>query len=524
MGESAKEKKYKAKLDPELVKRHYKQAHVQEAMLAISQGKEVVGSFGGTGYAQRPNMIMYPDDIMTQVEAGITSFHVSEETWQNPISLVPGMDTKEMDGIRTGWDLIIAIDCNHWEYSKIAAHLIIQALEHAGLTCVSCKFSGNHGFHIAVPFECFPEEINGKKVASLFPEAPKIIAEYLKDRIEPLQDVPENRKDDTSLSAQILRHEQDGQMVSEEETIQKIAEKTNLPFAELVMDKTTTKGETVKRFHALNILEIDTLLISSRHLVRHVYSINEKSGWVSVPINPSKVLDFNRDVAKIENFVKSRFIFLDRAKAKEGEATALFQQAYDFSKTHQQMILDDEKKKSSKRTYQEITSAVPEEFFPVPIQQILKGLEDGRKRAIFILKNFLYSLGWPPVAIQEYILEWNKKNKDPLKEVVIKGQLRSLGRGSRPILPPNYDNAAYYASMGIDTSEPLKRGIKNPVNDTLRRYYAVHGRPDEQKKGRTKLTEEQKEARKKYREKKKKAAREQKRRAIEKGEDADIIL
>ncbi|MFW5746117.1 MAG: hypothetical protein ACOCWQ_01035 [Nanoarchaeota archaeon] len=493
-------------LDPDLVLRHYSQPHVLDAMLSISKNKEVVGSFGGRGYARRPDMIIYPQDVLIQVRKGVTSFHVSEETWSTPFSLVPGMAAKRMDELRTGWDLIIDIDCNYWEYSKLAAHLIIQALDNMGVRAVSCKFSGNHGFHIGIPFEAFPVEFNGKRVSTLFPEAPQVIAEYLKHVIEPVTDVAENLEADVSLSAEIMRYEhgKNPSVEGQDGVINLISEKTGLGFKDLVMDKKTVRAETVTRFHALNILEIDTLLISSRHLVRHVYSINEKSGWVSIPINPKKVLQFRREVAKLENFVKSNFSFLERKNIMPDDALPLFKQAYDFRDQAGRSILTVEKTAdASEKEFEQITDAIPEQFFPPCIQKIAAGLQDGRKRAMFILKNFLSSVGWQYPQIESYMLEWNKKNPDPLSESVILGSIRNLKKQRKSILPPNCDNDAYYKSIGICCPDNLCQSIRNPVNYALKKSYFYRNPDDKKGSGRQKLTEEQKAARRAYRKKKK---------------------
>ena len=45
---------------------------------------------------------------------------------------------------------------------------------------------------------------------------------------------------------------------------------------------------TMSKLDVEKFLEIDTVLISSRHLYRMPYSLHEKSGLVSLPINPGK--------------------------------------------------------------------------------------------------------------------------------------------------------------------------------------------------------------------------------------------
>ena len=75
-------------------------------------------------------------------------------------------------------------------------------------------------------------------------------------------------------------------------------------------------------------LEIDTVLISSRHLYRMPYSLHEKSGLVSVPINPKNVLKFEKKDAIPAN-VKVEYQFLNR-EIIEPSAKRLLLQALDY--------------------------------------------------------------------------------------------------------------------------------------------------------------------------------------------------
>jgi len=147
--------------------RWYKRKDVQEVLVAQAADKEVVGSYGGKGYALRPDILRFPGDVLAQVQNGVTSFHVSEEIWENPLQLEPTLPKKELSRMRKGWDLVLDIDCKEWQFSQFAAYYIKEALMFTGISSVSVKFSGNHGFHIGVPFGAFPEEINSKKTAEL---------------------------------------------------------------------------------------------------------------------------------------------------------------------------------------------------------------------------------------------------------------------------------------------------------------------------------------------------------------------
>ena len=91
---------------------------------------------------------------------------------------------KELDELRSGWDLVLDIDCKFIDYSKICADLIIQLLKKCGVKDISVKFSGNKGFHIGVPFQAFPTQVGNTPTKLLFPEAAKKIAAYVKENIK----------------------------------------------------------------------------------------------------------------------------------------------------------------------------------------------------------------------------------------------------------------------------------------------------------------------------------------------------
>ena len=128
--------------------------------------------------------------------------------------------------------------------------------------------------------------------------------------------------------------------------------------------------------------------------------------------------------------------------------------------------------------------AVPEQFFPPCIKLILAGMEDGKKRSLFILTNFLTSLGWNYDQIEALLHEWNKKNKQPLKEVLIKGHLRYHQQHRKRILPPNCQNVQYYTDLRVCMPDNLCRMIKNPVHYALRKTKYLREEP-KQKSART---------------------------------------
>lgn len=464
-------------LDIGTLLRHYKRKDIQDEIIRCSPNKELVGSYKGEGYAKRPDVLQYGNDILEQVKNGVTSFHMSEETWSNPLQISPMMKRQDIEKLRTGWDLVLDIDCKFLEYSKIAGHYLIEALKYFKIKSVTCKFSGNHGFHIAVPFEAFPTTVNGMETRTLFPEAPRVIANFLKEMI---------RK---HLAKKIL----------EVHDINTVMRMTGKKLGELTKDG---------KFDPFAILEIDTILISSRHLFRAPYAFNEKSGLVSVPIDINKVMEFDREQAKPEN-VKVEHKFLER-DVEHGEAKNLIVQAYDFKPTTD-MEVEEKKKKYEEDIPQD---AIPEKFFPPCVNKISAGLEDGKKRAVFIIINFLRSCGWDYDKIEEYLREWNKRNKEDLREVVMLGQLRYHKTHKKQVLPPNCDNKMYYHDFHVCNPDKLCERIKNPVN-----YAKAKTRMQqraEQKESR-KLTDEQKAERKKMMEERKKFKEEVKKK-LESGE------
>ena len=130
---------------------HYKRKDIQQEIIANSGDREVVAKFNEQ-FSKRPDILRHESDVLELAKQGATSFHASEELWKNALQLDTSLKRHELDSLRTGWDLILDIDCGFFEYSKVAADLVIKALKFHGITYISCKFSANKGFHIGVPF------------------------------------------------------------------------------------------------------------------------------------------------------------------------------------------------------------------------------------------------------------------------------------------------------------------------------------------------------------------------------------
>jgi DNA primase large subunit len=408
--------------------KYYSRKDVQKAIYESSINREIAVKFGDKGFGKRPDILQFGTDVYELVKQGATSFNISEERWQDPLLLKIGMTKKQLDDLRIGWDLLLDID-GLFEYSKIAAYLVIEALKFHNVKSYSIKFSGNKGFHILVPFETFPSTLNNLDTKILFPECARIVANYLKHMIK------DHLLDNLSK---------------------------NLP---------NVKDE---KFDIFSLVDIDSIAISSRHMFRAPYSYNEKSGLISIPIEEKSILNFDKENAKIEN-VETNLKFFNLENINQGESSQLLIQAYDwFHKTKKH---DLEEVQFIKKHYEQLSNALDLKYFPPCILNGLKGMDDGKKRFLFVLLNFLKNVGYNDDNAKKIIYDWNKKNKEPLRENYINAQL-TWQKKQKNILPQNcptdkeniinnQDNV--YVSLGICKPDNLCKLIKNPVNYTIRK-------------------------------------------------------
>ena len=482
---------------------YYKRKDIQDEIIENAKDREVIARFNDK-FGNRPDILQYPRDILELAKQGATSFHASEELWKNALQLDPLMRKKELENLRKGWDLVLDIDCEYWQISKIISWLIVKALKEFDVNSISIKFSGNKGFHIGVPFEAFPEEINEKKTENLFPELPKAVASFLleyiaekhievkkdnsilfgkkfKISLEKLKEITSKSVDELTKkycsdcnrevkeikegSIEFICPKCQSSIKTKDENFRK-CEKCNVFMEKIKNKKSLCKcgsNKFYRKFDPLEIINVDTLLISSRHLYRTPYSLHEKSGLVSRPFNPYKVLKFEKKFAKPENIKISKWRFLDREDVKKDEARELVHKSLEFIKNKETV-----KERDFEKEYEDI-GEVPEHLFPPCIQLISKGLEDGRKRALFIFINFLSCVGWDYDKIERFLREWNEKNNEALREVYLIGQLRYHKQQKKKILPPNCSNKMYYVDMGVCKPDNLCSKIKNPVNYARRK-------------------------------------------------------
>jgi hypothetical protein len=430
----------------QIVSAYYSRPEVQEVLVESGKGREVAGVYQTGSFAQRPGVVIYPKDIPALVRTGVVEFHCSLERWSQPMSL--RQDNAEI--LRTGWDLVFDIDCELFEHGKIAAAVFAWALEKHGLKGISVKFTGGTGFHIGIPWESMPKEIDSKPTSKQYPNLARGVIAYLKDYCY------------ERLERELLK-------------------KYSVDELSLQVNKPAGKIMTEEGIDPYEVVGIDTVLVSPRHLFRMPYSLNRKTMLVSLPIKPVAIEGFHREEARPDK-VKVHEKFL--APGVGEEASLLFVQSIDWNLMHMK------ERRESGRAEFAITDAVPEQLFPPCIRNIGAGLADGRKRSLFTMINFLRSLGWKWDDAERYIIEWNLRNRPPLPDNYVRSQIRWHRARKGSILPPNCETPGRYMETGVCTPDGTCGGdlktIKNPVNYSKKLYFRERPKKEKQDEDRPK--------------------------------------
>jgi DNA primase catalytic subunit len=398
---------------------YYSRPEIQKVLFEFSRNREICPRYF-EGFGKRPDTFEYTGDIFELVKKGATSFHCSEEIWKDPLKVETGMNEKQLNEIREGWDLILDIDSKYIDYSKIMVLEILKILNFHGVKNIGIKFSGSKGFHLIIPWKAFPKEMNGVKTSDKFPEYPRILVKYIIEQTK------------SSL-------------------IEKIS-------------KLTRPNKYIKDYQAPKEVMPDLILVSPRHLFRMPYSLHEKTSLASIVLKPEEIENFQMIDAspmkmQIRNFMPN---------CKEGEASELLVQALDWARENQM----GESKENITGKYADFKpiklDSIKEENFPPCVKNILKGISDGKKRALFVLINLFRSVGMDKVELEKRIYEWNKKNEVPLREGYVQTQL-SWAYGKKPIMPQNCKE--FYEGIGVCQPDDFCKLIKNPVNYLVRKSY-----------------------------------------------------
>lgn len=407
---------------------------MQRAIIEAAKGREVASIYKEGNFGKRPNVLAYPGDILQAVAEGSVSFHGSVEHWSNPMKLDVGMTKIDQDNLRIGWDIFIDPDVPDFEIAKITVKKVLDALKDHGVTNYSVKFSGGKGFHIGIPFQSMPDKINLESSSRLYPELMQKIIEFIKWYIR-----DQLKESLLSIGSPNI-----------------ISQRINKPVAEI------TNEQGLDPFKVVNMD-----IFSSRHLFRLPYSLHEKSLLVSLPIKPEKIQMFEKEMALPEKIKVDEKFLQQRLSSKDAEVLVI--EALDWaSKNNVEVkeVIPKEKTFSDRKI-----KYISEDFFPPCIKHILNtGLADGKKRAVFILINFLRNMGWNQDQIEKRMEEWNVKNYPPIRTNYLRGQLRWHFRNDKTMLPPNCDNPNYYKSLGVyDLCKLLhEQNIKNPVSYPFR--------------------------------------------------------
>ena len=423
---------------------YYSRPDVRQFFMDFSKGREVVGVYKNGSYSTRPGTLIYPQDIVAMVKEGSLEFHSSIERWSRPMSL----KTDNYDSLRTGWDIILDLDCHLFEHGKIAAKVLAWALEKHGLKGYSIKFTGGTGFHIGIPWESIPKAIDYKPSLKMFPELPRHVGFYLREYIR------------ERLERELLKRYQ----------MEQLAEQVERKLGDIMGEKSV--------LDPFKVVDVDTVLISPRHLFRMPYSLNKNSFLVSLPVKSGDLDALSREDADPQKHDIKIKGFLNAGEPDEAEM--LIAEALDWARKSKRK----EARKVERKSL--IKEAVPEELFPPCLKIILQGLPDGKKRSVFILSTFLRSVKWGWPETEKMVFDWNARNKPPLRDSYVRGQLRWHRMQKREILPPACQNVGWYESFGVCRPDnwcggPAKT-VRNPVNYPLRKMEAEAERPEPERK------------------------------------------
>ncbi len=400
------------------IRQYYQQDRVVEEIVSVSEYREVAPTYP-TGYGSRPDAINFPGDFTALVEEGTVAFHASVERWRNPLLID---NVSDLDSLREGWDLVMDIDCDSsFELAKETASLVVRELRQHGIENISVKFSGNRGFHIGVRAEAFPDNINNTELSELYPQLPQAVIEYIRDSLQ-------------------------------EEMAEKVREYG------LGEEMDTEDGPDP---YQVSDIENDW---GQRHLFRLPYSLHDGSWLVSLPIDPDGIGSFEKEDAEMDS-VSFEHGFLD--SYEEDEAADLVIQALDYIDSGE--TRETKKKSYADREFERPEEAIPEEHWPPTIHNILEGLEDGRKRALFILLNFWRTVGLGWNEIESLVWEWNDRNAEPLREAYVTSQLNWHRKRDEDVPPPNYDAKGYYRDMQVYEGDNLEEKVSNPVSYAFRK-------------------------------------------------------
>ncbi|MFH1420876.1 MAG: hypothetical protein ABIG30_02815 [Candidatus Aenigmatarchaeota archaeon] len=416
-------------LNMQQVAQYYNNEELLNRMVADAQEREVAGAYWDGRYDKRPNIVQYASDIKNMANKGITSFHFSVERWSNAMMLASATQEKQNE-LRTGFDFVLDMDSKIGiDGAKACALEILRLFEKYGIKNYGMKFSGSRGFHLVIPWNAFPKEIDYKPTAKRYPEIPKILANFIANEIS------------ESLMHALIKLK----------TYKKLSDLLDEP------------ASTLEPFYFVD-LERGW---SNRHMFRAPFSLNEKKWLASIPLTKQTLEAFDMIMALPEHVgrhLKTPFF----KSTDDVEIENLLLDAIDWNARQKK----EEIKVVKKVPRNPITQKMLESDFPPCIKLILNGLADGRKRSMFTLINFLNRMNWTTEEIIERVQQWNENNPRPLPRSLLIGQLRYHVGGET--LPANCYNEAFYKSIGNGICRPdemcISRKIRNPITYPFKKF------------------------------------------------------
>jgi len=502
--EEKKEISEKEKRIREISKVYYLRKDVQNALYEFAKNREISPRYF-EGFGRRPDILQYPNDVFALARNGATSFHCSEEIWGDPLKIETGMNEKKANELRIGWDVLIDIDCKWFEYSKLAGQAIINVLKNYGIENVGVKFSGSKGFHILIPWKAFVKELANQETKNLFPSLARTVVNFIRfeaekqmknnlpvDFFSQFKDIDIKKGVKCNNCSEVAKSFEKVELfcnncyIGEERKLElgdtsefkcpscrrAFFRKNVEPFYECEKCGITSKTNpgnfsSSVEVDLFELMGLDLILVSSRHLFRMPYSLHEKTALSSIVIDKDKIMEFEMPDARPNNMTIKNFM----PNVREGEAGELLVAALDWESEHKPK--NSIKKSAGKFSeYKELElHNIKDEQFPPCVKKILEGIGDGKKRALFVLLHLFRSIGMDKAEMENRLYSWNKKNDVPLKNGYLKSQL-DWAYKRKPLMPPNCKE--FYSGLGVCSPDNMCNYIKNPVNYVAKKNFGAN--------------------------------------------------
>lgn len=343
-------------------KSYYRRLNIVEYIYNYCRDREVaVFNKEGKIISKRPETFENNGDIVVYVDRGGYSIHATVEKWQDPL-LLSSANMKEYPNLINSYDLVVDIDIKL--YNSVDKNLKIcqlitadlySRLERFGFT-PSIKFSGHRGFHLIAPLNGI-SDIAGLDIKKFKEQIYKAYLNFIKVLL---------KKAIYSVGQQLQ------------------------------------KPSLYKKLLADDI--IDYQIASWRHMIRVPYSLHEKTGLVSIVLQPEDLSNFNIEIAKPNKITDT----IEIEPPKSIKDILLLALGYTY--------LHELSRKAGRKAIKYIRE-IPEDDLPPCVKLLLEGVPAGiRNNTMFFLINFFRSLGYSQEDIEKIIIEWNNKNPEPLKD------------------------------------------------------------------------------------------------------------